>query len=496
MLPFAPFRRLQWRLTFSYTLVTVAALLIVELLVLFGLYFLTRSNLVINAVGEALYELYVPEAEQFLRAVPSDLEGLNRWATQMFGSNGVIAAAETSFGTAGNGGQKGNDWQVSLHGGRPVYILDANGFIIEQQPRPSQFIPGHQPLNFDSFPRLAELFTAVQQGERELSQLRATLPGGLLVYLLPIVDANDRLLGVFIITVPLPGLNNATLRPLLIIIVASLIPFTLMAGLIGTFFGFLTARNLTRRIGTVALAADHWRRGNFSMVAHDNSPDELGQLSHHLNQMAEQLQTLLQTRQELAALEERNRLARELHDAVKQQIFATTMQIGAAQTMLANDPAAAADRLREAETLARQAQQELTTLIQQLRPATWPEQGLAKMVRQHTADWSRQNNIPIEITLHGERPLPLPLEQTLFRIIQEALANVARHSQASQVYLHLVWDAAHVTLTIQDNGRGFNPQVATHGFGLQGMRERLDKVGGQLQITSQPGEGTTLKAEL
>ncbi len=102
---------------------------------------------------------------------------------------------------------------------------------------------------------------------------------------------------------------------------------TLFAALVGTVFGFFTARGLVRRLQALIAAAEAWSRGDFSVTVHDTSRDEVGHLARRLNRMAEQLQNLLQARQELAALEERHRLARELHDAVKQQVFAAGMQL-------------------------------------------------------------------------------------------------------------------------------------------------------------------------
>jgi two-component system, NarL family, sensor histidine kinase LiaS len=170
--------------------------------------------------------------------------------------------------------------------------------------------------------------------------------------------------------------------------------------------------------------------------------------------------------------------------------------VGAAKALLPDKPVAAAVQLQEAETLSRQAQRELTTLIQELRPAALGDQGLAAALRAYAADWSRQNGIPVDFKTQGERPLPLPIEQALFRVGQEALANVARHSQATQAHLRLDWEKTAVTLTIADNGRGFDNQAKSSGFGLQGMRERLIALGGRLEVISRPGQGVTIKAEL
>jgi NarL family two-component system sensor histidine kinase LiaS len=213
--------------------------------------------------------------------------------------------------------------------------------------------------------------------------------------------------------------------------------------------------------------------------------------------MAEQLQNLLQTRQELATLEERNRLARELHDSVKQQVFATAMQVGAARALLDQHPEASKENLAQAEQLVRQAQQELTTLIRELRPAALEGKGLATALRDCVADWSRQNQIPAEVRVRGERPLPLRLEQALFRVAQEALTNIARHSQATAVELDLVWRQNQVILAIADDGQGFNVLAKDgKGLGLHSMRERIEALGGHLEVKSKTGAGTQVIAQV
>ena len=116
-------------------------------------------------------------------------------------------------------------------------------------------------------------------------------------------------------------------------------------------------------------------------------------MARQLNRMAEQLRNLLQARQKLATLEERNRLARDLHDSVKQQVFAISMQIGATRVLLKRDVAAAEVRLNEADKLVRQAQQELTSLIRELRPVALEGKGLVTALRELATSWAQQTDI-------------------------------------------------------------------------------------------------------
>ena len=294
-----------------------------------------------------------------------------------------------------------------------------------------------------------------------------------------------------VITYPPPGSLTQTLS----LVGLSLILFTLAAGIVGTVFGYFTARGLTGRLRRISLAANSWSQGDFSAFIQDRSTDELSQLAQQLNRMAEQLQHLLQTNQELATLEERNRLARELHDSVKQQVFASTMQIGAAKTVLDQHPETAREHLNEAEQLSRQAQSELTSLIRELRPVSLSGRGLIPALEVYVVDWSRQSDVQVKITTTEEDTLPMDVEQALFRITQEALANVSRHSEAMKVEIQLHWEENEVFLTISDNGKGFDISAAEdQGMGLHSMRERMQALGGSLVVESEPGTGTRLTA--
>lgn len=232
------------------------------------------------------------------------------------------------------------------------------------------------------------------------------------------------------------------------------------------------------------------------MTARDTSGDELGKLTRDLNRMAEQVKALLEDRQQLAIVEERNRLARELHDSVKQQVFATAMQVAAARELAESDAATTKARLAEAERLIGQAQQELNGLIRELRPAALGDKGLAVALREFCADWSRSSGIVAEVRTQGEQPAALEVEQALFRVAQEALANVARHSGATVVDVHLAWEPHELVLTVRDNGSGFDVgQREGSGFGLRTMRERVEALDGTLLVFGGQG-GTRIEAQV
>jgi NarL family two-component system sensor histidine kinase LiaS len=276
----------------------------------------------------------------------------------------------------------------------------------------------------------------------------------------------------------------------------SVLTITLFSGTAGTIFGFMTARRLAGRLGLLSKVTTSWSRGDFSVFIDDSSEDELGQLARRLNHMAEQLQDLLDERQAMSVLEERNRLARDLHDSVKQQAFAASAQLGAARALLQRDAQAAEVHLSEADRLIDNVRQELVTLIHELRPAGLQGKGLAAALHEYAEEWARQSDIDMDVRVQGERTLPLEVERALFRIVQEALANVTRHSQACSAEVLLVYGADSIVLTITDDGQGFGLGSRRGGLGLHSMRERAESLKGTLGIESAPGRGTRVSATI
>jgi signal transduction histidine kinase len=210
-------------------------------------------------------------------------------------------------------------------------------------------------------------------------------------------------------------------------------------------------------------------------------------------QLVEELQAAQQRLRELAVIEERNRLARDLHDSVKQQVFAVSMQLGAARTML-NDQHPAYGPVTEAEQLARQAGTELTTLIRQLRPPHLESKTLPEALQEYVADWSRQNGIASDVNVDGVSSTSLAADEALFRVVQEALANVARHSNARHVTVEVTNNENEIVLKVEDDGIGFELGQVEKGVGLDSMRERLEAIGGHLSISRGTSNGTQVTA--
>jgi signal transduction histidine kinase len=203
---------------------------------------------------------------------------------------------------------------------------------------------------------------------------------------------------------------------------------------------------------------------------------------------------LYERSRELSVLEERARLARELHDAVSQRLFSIRAHTRAAELLIAKDPARAAAELSAIAELGAQAHGELRAVIDGLAP---PElDGLSESLRRYAELAGRAHGVAVRLTAADVPELAPRAQAAVFRVAQEALHNALRHSGASGVSVTLSQTRRRVVLEITDDGTGFDPALASAGLGLTSMRERAAAVGGALRITSTPGAGTTVRMEV
>ena len=198
----------------------------------------------------------------------------------------------------------------------------------------------------------------------------------------------------------------------------------------------------------------------------------------------------------LAIVEERQWLARELHDSVTQAMYSVTLYAEAARMALAaGKHDVAAENLRELQTMAHEALFDIRLLIFELHPPILEGQGLAAGLKIRLAAVETRAGLQTEMRVDGARRLPLVVEEELYRIALEALNNVVRHAKAQHVTVHLRLDDQCVGLEISDDGIGYDPATAKEsgGMGLHGMEERAQRINGKLEILSVPGKGTTLR---
>lgn len=381
---------------------------------------------------------------------------------------------------------------------QPKYyaVVDKQGQVVAEVG--SSSLPLNEALQARVPAATAARLQAVLAGKVNHQGIAYQTSDGSVVSIVPIRDKNHRINGALFDDTG-PGLAGRETTFWILFyaptFLGSTIFFVIFAFLVGTIGSLYTARNFTRRFKKLVLAVDPWSKGDFSSFIQDTSSDEIGQLARQLNRMAEQLQHLLQTRQNLATLEERNRLARDLHDSVKQRIFVAILQVGAAKIQLGQREATTQQHLTEAESILQQVQQELVALIHELRPVALEEKGLNSALQTLATQWSRQTGIAASLAIAGEslQPLPPSAEEALFRVTQEALSNAIRHSQATSIQIHLVYQPDTVTLSLSDNGQGFDAILEPgQGVGLASMRERIAAVGGEIHVESASGKGTSV----
>jgi signal transduction histidine kinase len=197
---------------------------------------------------------------------------------------------------------------------------------------------------------------------------------------------------------------------------------------------------------------------------------------------------------EAARVEERSRLARDLHDAVKQQIFAIHTSAATAQERLTSDTEGAHLALEQVRSSARDAMTEMDALIGQLQSAPVENTGLVSALRQQCEALELRTGATVHFEADALPPsdrLPPGAQQALYRVAQEALANVARHARARHVHVRLTASANSVELAVRDDGTGFNQSASrTRGMGLQNMGARVAEIGGAILVQSAPGKGT------
>jgi NarL family two-component system sensor histidine kinase LiaS len=503
-----PFRRLQWQLTLFYIMTTLVAALIVAIATT-AASALTPPKTAIATPAEILTNSMAfteaPHIAAYLEQSPPDQHGLNGWAAtwthgftfskQGFRPNSSLANTSGASAQLSPGSDGANDVTI--------LVFDRDGQLVAS----ASAAPSGSELAANPTVQSALRAALVKDARQGPSFKTSILADGRTVACVPVVayDGGPLLGALLVIATITPGpqaaiTTNSPLTPDDVqATIKGALPLTLalvaLASVVGTLFGVVASRRITHRLHSIRLAADAWSQGEFHTVVRDTGRDELGTLATDLNTMAQQLQRLVATRQELAVVEERHRLARDLHDSVKQQTFVITMLVGAARNLVTGNEEAE-HMLSEAERLAGQTQQELTTLIRTLRPIALKDTHLSTALREFCSDWSQLTHIAVQLDAPDELPVAPNTEQELFRVAQEALANVARHSSATEVVVHACIENECVLLSVRDNGHGFDQDhVSGVGLGLRSMRERVETLGGSLTILSGE-EGTRVEARI
>lgn len=280
--------------------------------------------------------------------------------------------------------------------------------------------------------------------------------------------------------------------------------------LIGLAVGFFAARGVQRGVDTLHLAIIQLSKGDLTRRVPIDNVDPFYLLYRDFNEMASAVERRFQQLQktagehiqqdqlaERAVTEERRRLARDLHDTVSQQLFAIHMSASSLPKLLEQKPEAALPIIEQLTQMSHHAQKQIRGLIAQLRPIELEGVSLKEGLDKWFPDYCRQNGLQGRLELRLEGSLCEAIEHQLFLIVQEGMANVVKHASARSVALSIL-DAGHqVILQIEDDGQGFSrTDISAQSYGLTTMRERAQKLGGDLEVISKPAAGTTLKVKI
>lgn len=220
-------------------------------------------------------------------------------------------------------------------------------------------------------------------------------------------------------------------------------------------------------------------------------------LQQALDENAELHRTVVDQEREAATREERQRLAREIHDTTAQALAGILAQLNAARDD--PDPAQVRRRIESTTELARAALVEARRSVMDLAPAPLADGSLADAIRSEAQDWVAHHPIRLDVVVTGDvRPLHAEVETSLLRIVQEGLSNIGKHAGATRVGVTLTYLDDEVALDVRDDGTGFDLQGPSRpdSFGLRGMRQRAERLAGVLEIETRPGQGTAVSVRL
>lgn len=226
-----------------------------------------------------------------------------------------------------------------------------------------------------------------------------------------------------------------------------------------------------------------------TLIAERRTQEKLTQAHHQLRQYSLQIE-------ELAAVQERNRIAREIHDSLGHALTSLNVQLQTGLKLWQRNPEEAHAFLEQAQQLGTIAMQEVRQSVSTLRADEQNETPLQETIATLLQEFRQSRDIPIQSSIHLTTPLSPEMSRILYRLTQEALTNICKHAEATEVRLELKTDPNQVYLAIADNGRGFSYPQITSGYGLQGMKERVAAMNGNFHLQTSPGQGCQITITL
>ncbi|WP_026905680.1 sensor histidine kinase [Paucisalibacillus globulus] len=283
--------------------------------------------------------------------------------------------------------------------------------------------------------------------------------------------------------------------------------YGVIAFFISVYVGFRSSGDLKQRMDYLSVLITQFANGNYQSKIYFNEGDELSRIGNELNELGEKLQSQVKSLQRLAdekaelaksahksaVIEERQRIARDLHDAVSQQLFALSMMSEAAVRQIDNNPKLAKEQMVEVASASHQAQSEMRALLLHLRPVHLSGDPLPKGITKLVEELKQKSQINFQLEIEESLKLSEATEEHVFRIIQESLSNILRHANATEVKIEFVKRGRELFIHIADNGKGFdlsNDNEKKTSYGLKTMKERSEELGGTFTIRSNMEEGT------
>ncbi len=481
---------LQARMTISYVMVTIVAVLMLELVLLAFLAFYILKS------GGGLVPKLLQTAQQYEQTVSSKVKDgtLNKYPTSALGERGATA-------TAGE----------SITSDKAVVVPYINGSQVEPQAFTfALLIAPDKHIVATSYPNRYPIGTGVTTLlPNRVDSIETALSGtpasdtdisfttnNIAYAVEPVWNNQHKLIGALYTQTPLPSLGGRAIASFIALFIGSSILLLIVVAPIGAFFGMVTTFGLVRRLRNLATATTAFADGHYAQRVPVKGKDEVGQMEYQFNRMAEQLALSMARQKELvesnARLAERSRISRELHDAISQDLFSLRMIAGGLQTAVPED-SPVQPQIATLEQTTTNMIREMRALLLELRPSQLEQLGLAEALEELARAY--HTRLGITVTTHITAvSLSTRIEHALLRIAQEAVTNAARHANASMITLTLEAQSQEVSLTITDNGKGFQPVKldVQHGLGLRLMQERIEELHGTFFLHSEPCQGTRL----
>lgn len=292
-----------------------------------------------------------------------------------------------------------------------------------------------------------------------------------------------------------------------------MIIYIIIGLLLSFYIGFKLSSDMKEQVDYISVLITQYANGNYQSRIHFNDNDEVSRIGNELNDLGIILQNQVRSLQRMAdekseyaksahkaaTIEERQRLARDLHDSVSQQLFALTMLSEAALKQIVKNPVLAKQQMQSIVSAGHAAQTEMRALLLHLRPVYLSGDSLGEGIKKLISELKEKCQINFKLNMKYDIELSDSIEEHVFRIVQEALSNILRHAEANNVKIELTKNTSDLFVSIHDDGRGFDIDSNTTSktsYGLKTMQERSEEIGGTFKVKSIIDKGTHIDIKI